>query len=284
MGLTIQYSINSTARSPKQGRELVEKMRQLALDLPFEEVGDVVELDNPDYETCEESHRWLAIQSQEHIRYPWKPNTSTSVTPTKLFAVSLWPGEGCEEMNIGLCSYPREVRIDHRTIKTQLPGFRWSSFCKTQYASNPECGGVPNFLRCHISSITLLERIAELPRVSVEIDDEGKYGPSHYSDDYRKARAAGREPTYVWHTGKYNVKALVEEIGEWNQMVAALGGALKDTLASTGMSVLESPITSFPDFEQLEFRGSRNEKLVPFLLAMKQLSKQWYQMRSIAKG
>ncbi len=212
MGLTIQYSIKSTTRSLKKARGLVEKMRQLALDLPFEEVGDVVELDNPDYETCDQSHRWQVIQARESVICPNRSHIY-HVQPTQLFAVSVWPGAGCEELNIGLCSYPREIRIDRRTIKTQLPGFRWTSFCKTQYASNPECGGIPNFLRCHISSITLLERIAELPMISVEIDDEGKYGRSHYSDDYREARTAGRKPTYVWHTGKYNVKALVEEIG-----------------------------------------------------------------------
>ena len=33
-------------------------------------------------------------------------------------------------------------------LKTGLSGWRWSSFCKTQYASNPQCGGVPHFLRC----------------------------------------------------------------------------------------------------------------------------------------
>jgi hypothetical protein len=38
---------------------------------------------------------------------------------------------------------------------------------------------------------------------------------------------------------------------------------------------LESPISSFPDFEHLEFRGQQNQKhLGPFLQAMKQLADQ----------
>lgn len=40
MGLTIHYSIRSTANSTDDARALVERMRQLALDLPFDSVTD----------------------------------------------------------------------------------------------------------------------------------------------------------------------------------------------------------------------------------------------------
>ncbi len=33
-----------------------------------------------------------------------------------------------------------------RKVPTKLAGWYWGSFCKTQYASDPECGGIPNFL------------------------------------------------------------------------------------------------------------------------------------------
>lgn len=266
MGLTIQYNIKSTARSHARARLIVEQMRQLALDLPFEEVGEVVELDNPDMDTCEEKHRWLVIQAVQYVSL--SKHISQGVNPTKVFAVSVWPGKGCEEINLGLCLYPKEIEENGLIIKTKLSGFQWRSFCKTQYASNPECGGIPNFLRCHVSCITLLDRIAELPMLDVEIDDEGKYGPSNYSDDWKEAGKADREPTYVWHNGKYNVKTLAEEVGSWNQMIAAAAGALKD--ATDGN--MKSPITSYPNFEQLEFQGSRDKLIEPFLFAMKKLS------------
>ena len=53
MGLTIHYQLKSDTRSPAQARQLVEKLRQRALDLPFAEVGEVVELkgDACDYTT-----------------------------------------------------------------------------------------------------------------------------------------------------------------------------------------------------------------------------------------
>ena len=66
-----------------------------------------------------------------------------------------------------------------RKIKTGLGStWRYSGFCKTQYASDPECGGIPNFVRCHLCVIHLLDRIGQLPTMKVEVNDEGKYGRS----------------------------------------------------------------------------------------------------------
>ena len=56
-----------------------------------------------------------------------------------------------------------------RTIKTRLAGWRYGTFCKTQYASEPDCGGVPNFIRCHLSVIHLLDRIGQLPTMKVNM-------------------------------------------------------------------------------------------------------------------
>ncbi len=42
MGLTIHYSLTSSTRSATKAKALVEQMRQLALDLPFESVDDHV--------------------------------------------------------------------------------------------------------------------------------------------------------------------------------------------------------------------------------------------------
>jgi hypothetical protein len=117
--------------------------------------------------------------------------------------------------------------------------------------------------------IHLLDRIAELPTMKVEMDDEGHYGRSYYTDD-----PWAEKRVYTWHDGKYDVKALVQEVGEWNQMIAATFGALNDAAKARGMEGT-SPIMDFPDFEQLEFKGRQNlEYLAPFLKAMKQLADQ----------
>jgi hypothetical protein len=41
MGLTIHYMLTSTAKTANQAKALVEQMRQLALDLPFEDVQKI---------------------------------------------------------------------------------------------------------------------------------------------------------------------------------------------------------------------------------------------------
>ena len=50
-------------------------------------------------------------------------------------------------------------------------------------------------------------------------------------------------------------KALVKEIGEWNQFIAAFAGQLNDAL-SGGPGKLVSEIAKFPNFEHLEAVGA----------------------------
>ena len=101
--------------------------------------------------------------------------------------------------------------------------------------------------------------------MKVETNDEGKYGRSYYTDD-----PWAEERVYTWHEGRYDVKALVEEVGSWNEMIAASFGALNDMMKVTHPNIVgESPIMAYPNFEHLEFKGQNQEHLVPFLDAMK---------------
>jgi hypothetical protein len=327
MGLTIHYTLKSKLEGPKQVEQAVYKMRQLALDLPFEQVGEIVtltgeqcntearreELKNGDEK--DEGLFWLLIQAGQHVQCSWNKHISRTVNPTRIIGFDTWPGPGSEPANFGLCVYPAEIEWEYdpqddqrfqtkdrsgwhrfdwrrwdrhckrvrsftrspaafseiRNVATNLSGWYWRSFCKTQYASNAECGGIPNFLRCHISVITLLDRIAKIPGVRVRVDDEGKYGPSTYSDDWKEAYEAGRKPTYRRHKGQYNPAALAKEVGEWNTMIAGFTGALSAALADSGIK-LEAAIKEFPDFEQLRFQGRNQKYLTPFLRAMKAMA------------
>lgn len=311
MGLTIHYDLKSKTRSSNKAKTLVEQFRQLALDIgSFKEVGEVLEFTNPNYDDPElEDHCWLLIQAEQSVSCPWNKNRSRRVSPEKMFAVSIWPGEGCEEMNLGLCLYPKTIDWDYkveddqkfqykdshnfsywkfrdymdrrghhkdcrsfdekRKVKTKLTGWGWSSFCKTQYASDPSCGGIANFLACHIGVVTLLDEIAKLSAMEVHIQDEGHYGPDTYSDDWREAREKGVEPTYVYHPGKYDVKDLVEQVGEWNSMIAAMVGGLKDAFGGR----VVAPIAEYPNFEQLEFQGGKDSDVRNFLRLMANLAK-----------
>ena len=168
---------------------------------------------------------------------------------------------------------PRRREVPAETEDQDRPRLRLALF---EILQDPVCvgaavGGIPNFIRCHLCVIHLLDRIAELPTMKVEIDDEGKYGRSYYTDD-----PWAEKRVYTWHEGKYDVKALVEEVGEWNEMLAVTSGAINDMLKASGSPIgLESPISAFPDFEHLEFKGQQNHQhLAPFLQAMKQLAEQ----------
>jgi hypothetical protein len=310
---------------------LVERMRQLALDLPFESVDDQIRHLGPDVcqrpiDDLRHDDRLFSavLDGRQHLDIPWhrKQSGTVLVQPLEIISFDTNPGPGSEWASFGLARYPAEIEVPYRPmdddrftktitrgnsthwefdwkrwrqwlqtnghdrwdapddekfqqqrkVKTGLGStWRYSTFCKTQYASGERYGGIPNFVRCHLCVIHLLERIGELPTMKVEINDEGKYGRSYYTDD-----PWAEKRVYTWHDGQYDVKALVEEVGEWNEMLATAFGALNDTLKASGSSLqVESPISGSPEFERLEFRGRQNhDRLAPFLNAMRQLADQ----------
>jgi hypothetical protein len=264
MGLTIHYNMQSRARANERVYKLVEQMRQFALDFPFEHVDNQVQhlepkicqipLDElrgrPEFDLILDGTTYVDVNK----------NRSVQVQPLEMFVFNTIPGPGSEWATFGLAKYPKEIKYNDKVIKTNLPGWQWRSFCKTQYASRPQCGGIPNFIRCHLSVIHLLDKIVSLPTIKVEVNDEGEYGRSYYTDDPR-----AKKPVYTWHDGKYSVKALVEEVGEWNEMIATVFGQLKDVMP------VVSPISSYSNFEYLEFKGQQQEHLIPFLQAIKNI-------------
>ena len=252
MGLTIHYSLSLPAKTILSDvRQKLGALRQTCLDLPFKEVGELVEFRGSDCDwnkrDREDPLRWFLIQSDTFVNYKYdrsgKPfrvegcengTYSHNVLPQQIVGFSTWPGEGCEQAIIGLCRFPKTTVVpNNRSGKNhRLPvgdgAWRWHSFCKTQYA-NSACGGLGNFLRCHLSVIAMLDAAKKLG-FGVECSDEGGY----------------------WE--KRDVQALVKEIGEWDAFIAAFGGALKDAAGADGMTI-EAPITERKDFEALEMQG-----------------------------
>src|ERR1017187_4387185 len=115
---------------------------------------------------------------------------------------------------MGLCRYEK------------VSGWRLQGFCKTQYAS---CHGWEHFLKCHRSVIELL-RAAEESGLRLKVHDEGG----------------------LWETG--SPARPRRKPNEYNQGVAAFGGALKDAAETAGVKV-QSEIHHHPDFEHLEAAG-----------------------------
>src|SRR5687768_4511175 len=112
MGLTIHYGIRSTTKSADRAHHLVEQMRQIAFDLPFEEVGDIVSLEGEECDAhvqqanVNDLRRWLLIQAGQYVKCPWNERASLGVSASKIIAFETIPGPGCEAANFGLCQYP----------------------------------------------------------------------------------------------------------------------------------------------------------------------------------
>jgi hypothetical protein len=173
MGLTIHYAFRTKTRSGRTARNLIEQLRVKALDLTFKLVGQVLEADRAEIESVgrDDPRSWLFTQATRYVR---RPDHSYPVTPNHLVAFSTCPGDGCEEANFGLASYPSTIKVDGKNIRTGLGGWSWSSFCKTVFAANPDVGGPANFLRCHLAIVNLLD-FAESLGVLGEVHDEGEY-------------------------------------------------------------------------------------------------------------
>ena len=185
MGLTITYSLQANAPTAGEARRLVSELRRRAQRLPMKEVGPMLDLSGAecDYQRSKvAAHRWLLIQAIQQVRVG--DHYSYDVIPTRVMAFTTWPGDGCAPANFGMCQYPARIVVPdrdrpgvRRTIDTGLTSWRWSSFCKTVYAGEPECGGAINFLRCHITLISLLDQARALG-MTTAVNDPGEYWES----------------------------------------------------------------------------------------------------------
>jgi hypothetical protein len=234
MGLTLHYSFTTPLRKPQEVRRLVQTMREVALDLPFQEVSEVKEFSGPDtaHQGADDPDRWLKIQSCAIIQ---DGDVYYQVPPRHIIAFSTQPGDGCEPANFGFCKYPGFFSVPdaaggQRRLATHLTGWRRRSFCKTQYASDPRYGGIAHFLRCHLCLIQMLDLLKASDLVSVEVKDEGGY----------------------WE--HRDVQKLAQEVGSWNEQLAGLVSQLRSASPGGG-HVIQAPITGFANFEHLEAKG-----------------------------
>lgn len=145
---------------------------------------------------------------------PGSSRFSECLPPAAGWLFHATPGDGCESVRIGLCRH------------AGVPGWRLESFCKTQYASRH---GWEHFLHCHLAVVLLLTA-AETVGLRVTVEDEGG----------------------LWESGSFAV--LRRNLAEYDEGVAALGGALKDA-AEAADQTIEAPILDHPQFEHLEAQG-----------------------------
>lgn len=178
MGLTIHYTIEFKGTT-KQLQKKLEEVRRICLDLPFEKVGERVRTVNITKDIIR-----IYDELSQKVNYPnnskenlamrdsilkelgtstsqmvelgeWKQEGNRSwneVKPTTMVSLDLWPGEGCESMDL---------------FFQLIDGiFVCNSFCKTQYAEE--------FVQCHLLIIKMLDILKE-KGFEVEVVDEGEY-------------------------------------------------------------------------------------------------------------
>ena len=233
MGLTIHWSFKGP-KTKAEAKAVIEKLRQRAMDLPFESVSAIVQFkgEAANFENDPDGkHRWLKIQARETI---WSKDgrTGWDVRPTEIIGFQIIVAPGSEPMEVFLATYPKTILIqDERTrtpkrLRTNRTGWSGGGFTKTQYASRPDCGGVTNFLRAHLSVCRMLDRAKELG-ILESVSDEGDFFE------------------------KRDIPALVNEVGEWNSFIAAGVGAMDELVGTPCIA----PIKDYPDFEMLEAKG-----------------------------
>ena len=385
MGLTIHYHLTApTSWTPKIIRQKLEVARMFTTTLPVVAVSELAEFRglNADFQHIRDSGQeekddffWAKIQAQRSLLTPWEPGTHGSQSPSHMLVFSVHPAEGCEEMNVGVCSYPRHVwkpgkrndlapawslvfderydsypesrkvmraflrrwklrrmpdskhsvsqrfggadrlgyyhpsgmanatvqrgrYLSHRkgysgpfglvTLRDRMkyelcfrfmgtaeeaektfasPEFiadlnrlvsgadhitpaargQWSSFCKTQYANDPRCGGWNNFAKAHLSVCAILEHLKGLG-FEIGVNDEGGF----------------------WE--KRDIAALAKTIGEWDTFIAGMAGVMKDVAEKHGMGG-ESAMSGRPDFERLEAQAHGDAKIADVLKKMGQVMK-----------
>jgi hypothetical protein len=237
MGLTVHFSF-STAVGPDAARDLVSQLLDYARELDFDRICDLreIRLNEPDNARRDEQLLSRHFRGWHYLfrSAPNGENECLSIAPLHVvqFMASI---QGSEPVIIGLASHPpvveRERLGETEIIETGLAGrYTWQWFCKTQYAGLPQNGGPANFRRAHLELIKLLDKANELG-ILASVNDEGGY----------------------WEDR--DEEALMKNVGQYDRIIAAFAGRLKDQFGDDDPDAIRAPIIEHPAFEHLEAEG-----------------------------
>ena len=207
MGLTIHWRLQGP-KTKAEAKTIIERMRQRALDLPFESVSDIVHFKGKEAQFDNDpptvSIRWLKIMAGQTV---WSKDgrTGWDCPAREILGFQVIVAPGSEWMEIYLAAYPKTMIVEEDwgsggAFPPTCPRGSGRGFCKTQYASNADCGGVPNFLRAHLSVCRLLDHAKKLGILA----DVSRRGPFFENRD---------------------IPALVNTVADWNEFIAAGVGA-----------------------------------------------------------
>ncbi len=221
MGLTIHYEVSIP--TTENIVEKLEKVRQKCLDLPFEEVNEV-----KDIEVKKETIQ-LFRDLQKQYSYPHNSSenlekrdkmmeergvdtwTVIMIDRQKhpknhhLAQLSLWAGKGCEGTEF---SFTKKRKY-----------WKCSGFTKTQYAEQ--------FVKCHLLVIKALDLLKE-QGFTVKVSDEGHY----------------------WETR--DLKVLAKNINDYTALIKSIFGTIKDKVDGQSNVEIVSSIEGCENYMNVE--------------------------------
>jgi hypothetical protein len=218
MRMGIHYSLRTAGENPADCRNLLVKLRERALNLPLGEVGPIQEWTGSECHYRHASHRGAERGLLKHAE-TWRDDPRREghirvLRPLHVLAFTAWTGLGCDDAHFALCQYPslQAVPDDHRKHGPQsLPeaqrDWHYACYCETGIAAGSRCGGIRNFLRCHLLVIALLDYALELG-ILESVDDSGGYWR------HRQPAALGRK------------------LGKWDESLAVWSKDLQERLHS----------------------------------------------------
>ncbi|MBK8205626.1 MAG: hypothetical protein IPK87_02410 [Planctomycetes bacterium] len=230
MGLVIHWTWK-TDFSRDDARRITQRLFEYASTLGFKHCFEPVEIDWS-REPADENEIFLRMRSQWTTHHEYEVNgiresTGDLIEPT--WSICFFATDpGAEPAFFGFGDYPTAWKHRGEDLPTEARGLSWMNFAKTQYASLPDDGGEPNFMAAHLRIIKVLDEAVRLG-VPLEVVDDGEF----------------------WTTRDEN--HLLAKLRQYNGLIAAFAGHMKDTL---GSDAIEAPIRGHQHFESLEARGN----------------------------
>jgi hypothetical protein len=235
MGLHLCYELDlARDLSFADVTERVRQLHRVAVTLPFDMVGPVVQVNEGESlgeKADSDSGLVSFVRLCAQIRLdPRDPVTGARIDllPNAVgFAVNA--GDRCETATFGVAWVPPSDEDGNR-LRGEPYIWHWHAVPKTQYAL---VLGDDHLIRCHTSLVKLLDKAGELG-FDVTVRDE----------------------THYWETRDTNV--LLSEVREMNRIVARVAGNIHDALRDHGH--VGGAIFDHPEFEDLETRRGLSER------------------------
>lgn len=182
MTVTIHYTLwSSMLTRPIDVRELVEALRQFARQLPFAQVGALIELQGqlPGQEPLERAEQVHTLWHQAQAPLPVGAEI-LAVQPLQTYGFCIWPGAGCPPTALGLSQYPGNIDLPSalaagRRLLTHLDGWRWRGCCTTCRDDESPQGDVLGLLGRHWALIKLLDFARSTEVVTLAVHDDSGY-------------------------------------------------------------------------------------------------------------